>query len=370
MCTSLIYRDAAGRAYFGRTLELTVDLPYLMTWFPAGFAATSRIEGHPALSFTTVNAVLAVTMPIRVPAKGAPLDPADLKALEGVNAHGLTFSLLSYPSAAGPQAAVAAEAPVLSASDLGLWALGQFATVAEVKAALATQPVMMEALAILGGAVSPFHYLVNDASGASLVIEFHKGVMSIYDNPVRVMTNGPRFDWHLTNLDNYTALSNVDRPTATFGDYHAAQPDSGVATAGLPASNTSVGRFVRAAYYAQFAEKADTPDKALTTLAHVMNTFDRPRGATIDLPEAGVSHLEVQGLDAPGGGASTEFTCWTSLSDLDRGLFLLRPYDGFNYARFDLAGLAGATTLLALPFSRLAEAGADGTAALLAARAA
>jgi choloylglycine hydrolase len=111
MCTSLIYRDAAGRAYFGRTLELTADLPYLMTWFPAGFATTSRIEGHPALSFTTVNAVLAVTMPIRVPAKGAPLDPADLKALEGVNAHGLTFSLLSYPSAAGPQAAVAEAGP-------------------------------------------------------------------------------------------------------------------------------------------------------------------------------------------------------------------------------------------------------------------
>ncbi|PJN92976.1 hypothetical protein CNY89_24855 [Amaricoccus sp. HAR-UPW-R2A-40] len=71
MCTSLVYRDAAGRAYFGRTLELTVDLPYLMTWFPAGFAASSQVAGHPALGFTTANAVLAVTMPIRVPAKGS-----------------------------------------------------------------------------------------------------------------------------------------------------------------------------------------------------------------------------------------------------------------------------------------------------------
>ncbi len=368
MCTSLVYRDAAGKAYFGRTLELTVDLPYQIAWFPAGFEVASRVADHPALTFATRFGVLAIAIPARVPTREAPIGPADLKALEGLNTSGLTFSLLSYPSAAGPEAAVAAETAVLSASDLGLWALGQFETVAEVRAALAQQPVRLEALAILGGVVSPFHYLVNDASGASLVIEFHKGAMSVYDNPVRVMTNGPRFDWHLTNLDNYTALGNVDRPTATFGDYQASQPDSGVATAGLPASNTSVGRFVRAAYYAQFAEKADAPDKAVTTLAHVMNNFDRPRGATIDLPQAGVSHLEVQGLgDAPGGGASTEFTCWTSLSDLDRRIFFLRAYGALNYTRFDLAALADTNKLLVLPFQGLDADAPDGAVALKAA---
>ncbi|MBP7243434.1 linear amide C-N hydrolase [Amaricoccus sp.] len=370
MCTSLVYRDASDRSYFGRTLELTVNLPYLMAYFPKGFAVTSQVQDHPALSFTTSLAVLAVTMPARIPSREAPIGPADLKALEGLNERGLTFSLLSYPSAAGPEAAVAAETPVLSASDLGLWALGQFGTVAEVRAALDRQPVMLEALALLGGAVSPFHYVVNDAIGASLVIEFHKGVMSVYDNPVRVMTNGPSFDWHLTNLDNYTFLSNVDRPIAQFGDYRAAQPDSGAATANLPASNTSVGRFVRAAYYAQFAEKATTPDHAVTTLAHVMNSFDRPRGVTIDLPDGGASHLEVQGLDAPGGGASTEFTCWTSLADLDRRVFFLRAYDSLNYTRFDLAALASGTEPLIVPVGRLNGGAPDGTAALLAAKAA
>lgn len=218
---------------------------------------------------------------------------------------------------------------------------------------------------MLGGVVSPFHYLVNDATGASLVIEFHKGEMSVYDNPVRVMTNAPRFDWHLTNLDNYTFLSNVDRPTATFGDYRAVQPDSGVATSSLPASNTSVGRFVRAAFYAQYTEKADTPDRAVTALAHVMNNFDRPRGVTIDLPEAGRSHLEVQGLDGPGEGiAATEFTCWTSISDLDRKLFFLRPYDSLNYSRFDLSSLAGQAEPLILPFQRFGSDATDGTSTL------
>lgn len=90
------------------------------------------------------------------------------------------------------------------------------------------------------------------------------------------------------------ALSNVDRPTAAVGDYQAAQPDSGVATSGLPASNTSVGRFVRAAFYAQYTEKAETPQRAVTILAHEMNNFDRP----LVLPFQRVSSEAAEGTAA------------------------------------------------------------------------
>jgi penicillin V acylase-like amidase (Ntn superfamily) len=223
---------------------------------------------------------------------------------------------------------------------------------------------MLEALALLGGALSPFHYVVNDASGASMVIEFHKGVMSVYDNPVRVMTNGPRFDWHLTNLDNYTYLNNVDRPSAQFGDYVASPPDSGSAISGLPASDTSVGRFVRAAFYAQYAEKADSPDKAINMLAHVMNNFDRPRGITIDVPKSGANHLEVSGLGAVGGaGVATEFTSWTSLADLDRKLFFIRDHRSLNFTRVDLDALSDMRNPVIVPLLKLNGA-VDATEAL------
>jgi len=301
-------------------------------------------------------------MPARLPKTGAEPTPSELKVLEGLNDKGLTFSLLSYPAAAGDQPPVAPHRSVLSASDLGSWALSRFSTVAEVKAALADQPLMLEALPILGGAVSPFHYVVHDASGASLVIEFHSGVMSVYDNPVGVMTNGPQFSWHLTNLDNYTFLSNVDRSRATFGAYEAAQPDSGIATVGLPASNTSVGRFVRATYYAQYAEKAATADGALTTLAHIMNNFDRPRGITIDYPDGGGGHLEVPGLSARSGETyATEYSCWTSLADLDRRLLLVRGYGSLNFSRLDLLAFTGVDEPRVLPFSRLNGAPIDAT---------
>lgn len=367
MCTSLIYRDTAGKAYFGRTLELTVDLPYLMAYLPVGFATRSDIPGHPPVEYAGRNAVLAVTMPARVPTAEAPLRMDDLKVLEGMNDKGLTFSLLSYPTAAGKHESVAMTRAVLSASDLGSWCLGQFDTVAQVKEALAGQPIELVPLAILGGVVSPFHYVVHDAAGHSLVLEFNRGQMSVHDNPVGVMTNGPEFGWHLTNLNNYTHLVNVDRSTGAFGGFKVAQPDSGIATAGLPASNTSVGRFVRAAYYAHFTEKAATPDLAVRTLGHIMNNFDRPRGVSIDYPEQGGAHLEVEGLQEEAGAPyATEFTSWTSLSDLDRKLFFLRDYTSLNFTRFDLAALASSTAPHVLPVKRLAEAG-DATAALLAA---
>lgn len=369
MCTVLVYSDATGRNYLGRTLELTVELPYEVAFFPAGFSVSSEVSGHPALAYKLDHAFLAITMPCRVPTPESPLSIADLKVIEGLNDQGVTFSMLSYPSAAGRGQAEEMTRAVLAASDLGSWVLGRFAAVAEVKAALAGQPVFLEALSILRGAVSPFHYVVNDASGSSLVIEFHKGEMQLYDNPVRVMTNGPRFDWHLTNLDNYTFLSNVDRAGATFGGYEARQPDSGIATAGLPSSSTSVGRFVRAVYYAQFAEKGETPDAAVCALAHVMNNFDRPRGVSIDYPEAGGGHMEVAGLKEDGARPyATEFTSWTSLSDLDRRLFFVRDYAGMNFTRFELGALTSVDAPKVIPLRRLSGIPADATEALKAAQ--
>lgn len=363
-CTSLLYEDAQSAFYLGRTLELTMDLPYRLGYLPAGQSFSSGPDGHPKVSYTTRHALLAIVMPARMPTADEPITVADLKVIEGFNLAGLTFSLLAYPSASGGAKQVAATQAVLSAIDLGSWTLGQFATVAEVKAALAEQPVALDALALLGGVEAPFHYVLHDRSGASLVIEFHHGVMTCYDNPVGVMTNGPQFSWHLTNLDNYTFLSNVDQSSATFGTLNARQPDSGIATAGLPSSSTSVGRFVRAAYYTKFTEKVSEPDQAVRTLAHIMNNFDRPKGISISARTDG-ELLEVKGLSTGDSAYTSEYTSWTNLTDLNRGLFFLRTYDGLNYTMFDLNKLAQSSTIKVLEVAKLNGLATDGTAALL-----
>ena len=368
MCTSLIYLDAQNRPYLGRTLELTLELPYQLSAFPRALELHSQVAGFGPLSFQTRYPFLAVTMPAMIPTPGVKFGPDDLKIVEGMNGAGLCFSVQSYPEAGGGERPAAdANQAALSAMDLGAWVLGQFATVEEVKNALTKQTVVVEPVGILGGAEMPFHYGVHDATGKSIVIEFHRGKRTVYDNLVGVMTNGPEFPWHLTNLGNYTYLSNVDQPAATFGTYEARQPDAGSAKAALPSSDTAVDRFVRAAYYAKFAEKHTEPDLAVQMVAHIMNNFDRPRGATVEYSEHGGSGMHVEGFESKK--VETEFTSWTSLSDLDRKIFFLRDNGGMNYARFDVTALNDATQFCSETMAKLLPKPQDITAALAPAKA-
>jgi len=308
-----------------------MELPYQASFFPKGWKFDSEADKHPELSYQAKYAFVSLTVP----------DPLtkQLKVVEGLNDQGLSFSLLAFANTQGPKDMVANTQKVLAAIDLGAWTLAQFKDVKEVKAALKRQPVLVTALLPLDLLKTPFHYTLHDASGSSLVIEFADGAMQVLDNPLGVMTNGPEFSWHMTNLNNYTFLSNKDQSQLELSGVKFHQPDSGIATAGLPASNTSVGRFVRAVYYSQFAEKAETPDRAVKTLAHVMNNFDRPRGITID------NRLEdgIENITAPGVTGhplySSEYTSWTALSDLRRLRFSVRTYDSLNYVQFDLSAL-------------------------------
>ncbi|MFN9938320.1 MAG: linear amide C-N hydrolase, partial [bacterium] len=92
--------------------------------------------------------MVAVTVPLA--------SPTDLKIVEGMNDAGLTFSMLAFP-AVGPEGNPGGTRKALAAVDLGSWALGQFSTTAEVKAALRAQPVILTALSVMGNARTPFH---------------------------------------------------------------------------------------------------------------------------------------------------------------------------------------------------------------------
>jgi choloylglycine hydrolase len=348
-CTTLSVTDTKGGVYLGRTLEMSLDFPYQITAFPAGQQITSKLSnGKLGQRYRSKHRYVAVTVPLA--------SATDLKIVEGVNEAGLTFSMLAFP-AVGPEGDPDGTRKALAAVDLGSWALGQFTTTAEVKAALQAQPVILTALSVMGNAKTPFHYVMHDRSGAAIVIEYVGGRQMIHDNPVNVMTNGPSFSWHLTNLSNYSFLSNIDQSRGTFGALTVVAPDSGVATSGLPSANTSVGRFVRAAYYSQYAKRADSPDDAVRILAHVMNNFDRPVDLTIDAPSSLVDSDGAAGAILSIRKKATAFlsesTKWTSLTDLNRGRLYIRPQNAMNYTMVDLQSLTRFPEVRSFPLERL-----------------
>lgn len=354
-CTSLIYKDAKGLPYAGRTMELPMELPYEVTYFPVGSQFNSMAKAHPKLTYQSKHAFISVTVP----------DPVskDLKVVEGINDKGMSFSLLAFASTEGPHDMLEKTKAVLAAIDLGAWSLSNFQNVAEVKDALHKQPVQVTALLPFHVMKTPFHYTLHDTTGASIVIEFANGKQSVIDNPLGVMTNGPEFQWHQTNLNNYTFLNNKDQSKLTINGVQLQQPDSGIATVALPASNTSVGRFVRAVYYSHFAEKVATPTQALFTLSHLMNNFDRPRGITIDErakePLANAAAPSVSGNPL----YISEYTSWTALSDLTQRKLYLRTYESLSYVDFDLAQLKNLNKQKSIPLKQLSQHQGSGTAA-------
>lgn len=333
-CTSLLYRDASGAPYAGRTMELPMELPYNVSYFPTGTQFSSSVAPQPTLTFNAKYDMLTIGMV-------DPLTKVD-KVLQGVNSNGLSFALLAFASSDGP-------------ADM----------VNKTKAALEKQPVLTTALLPLGMLKTPFHYTLHDATGASLVVEFVNGEQRLHDNPIGVMTNGPEFSWHMTNLNNYTFLSNKDHSQLELGGQQFKQPDSGIATVALPASNTSVGRFVRAVYYSQFAEKATSPDQAVKHLAHIMNNFDRPRGITIDERfKSGIANIAAPGVEGEWT-YNTEYTSWTALTDLRRQQMHVRTHDGLNFVRFDLAELSKQKTARSMPLKDIPGQVTNGSAVLL-----
>jgi choloylglycine hydrolase len=121
MCTSLQYTDSTGAHYFGRTLELDVDEPWVLTYVPAGMEFESEAPDSKPLHYTTRYGFMGVTAPARMPTKEQPLTQNDLKVCEGMNSEGVTFSLLAYPTVGGKEDAVANTLEALEAPRPGTW---------------------------------------------------------------------------------------------------------------------------------------------------------------------------------------------------------------------------------------------------------
>lgn len=358
MCTALTYFDAKSRPYVGRTLELELTMPYQLVAVPAGTPFRSQVPGKDPVEWTSSRTFIAFGAPEGGVGKDG--TPPPLMVLDGANDVGLTVNVNAYPG--GANGAPESDAPaVLEAADLTAWLLSNFSNVGEARAALTAMPVNPTRMANAGGMPYPLHVLVTDAGGESAVIEYKDGELQMLDNPVHVMTNRPTFQWHLTNLDNWTHLNHTDHSSATFGTLDVAQPDSGIAMSALPASNTSVGRFVRAVYYTTFVEKVDDPETALTTLSRIINNFDRPRGATIDPPSGGAEGVAFGGANAPTG-VTTEYTTHTFLSDTTRARYLIRPYTSRNWSEFHLDRLTGLKAPVMVPATAIDNDAAAGDA--------
>jgi choloylglycine hydrolase len=232
--------------------------------------------------------------------------------LDGLNEQGLSVGLLYLPGYTDYPTIVESELKnSIPYFQLGDWILSQFKSTEEVKTALATLKVFGQTLELKGKPYTfPIHFVVNDASGKSIVIEFNKGAMQVYQNPLGILTNSPTFDWQLNNLKNYANLTPYAVKPIKIDGFNYSSTGQGAGMVGLPGDTTPPSRFVKMSFLQKSAFEVDSAEEAVVLSDHIIGNVFIANGTVRD--EKGT----------PG----SETTQWTVFKDLKNGKLYFKSY--------------------------------------------
>jgi choloylglycine hydrolase len=268
-CTSIALKAEDDAVVYGRTMEWgAFDLNSRLVIVPRGYRFTGHTpDGKPGLSWKARYGVVG-------------LDALEKDIItDGMNEKGLVVGVLYLPGFAEYQPYDEAQAGIsIGASELANYVLTEFATVDEVREGLRKIRVVPIPEPALGG-IPPLHWTVIDKSGKAIVVEYLNGNLEIFDNPLRVATNSPGFDWHMTNLRNYINLSAVALPAMKIENLEFAPIGAGSGFLGIPGDYTPPSRFIRAVAYSQTARKTPDGDETVYEVFRIMDNFNLPLGS-------------------------------------------------------------------------------------------
>lgn len=129
--------------------------------------------------------------------------------------------------------------------------------------------------------VAPLHWIAMDKEGKCVVIEPTDKGVKVINNPIGVMANSPDFNWHMTNLRNYTGVSPKQNEETNWGSVELNPFGQGAGTANLPGGFTSPERFVRATYLKMHIPTPEDSMDAINSCFHIMESVSIPKGAVL-----------------------------------------------------------------------------------------
>ena len=306
-CTSIVLNSTDSGRVYARTMEFGIPLKSAVLITPRGYAFKGvGIDGAPGSgkNWTSKYAVIGAN------AFGLPL------YVDGLNEMGLAGGLLNAPNTAQYQNPTQDQsANSIASQQLLIYALTNFANVAEVKDALPKMFVNSSPLKEWGG-VAKARMTLHDSTGGSLVVEYLDGKLVMTDNVIGTMTNDPAFSWHLQNIGNYANLSGTDKKPMAFNGKNFMAASSGNGLHGLPGSFLSPDRFIRASMLVMNTPPAIT-DMQERRAWHIMNNFDIPYGA-----------IHLDSSSGYGGGVNSyEYTEWTVVVNLKTKMYNIRSFE-------------------------------------------
>lgn len=312
-CTGITIKPKDGSIIFARTLEFASDLKSNIIVVPRGTHYIGAAPGDkPGLRWQSKYGIVganAFDMPV---------------TLDGMNEKGLHVGLFYFPGFSTYQDVQAADFDkTLAPWELGVFILGTCSDVNE--AVVAAHSVFVgNSVQRNMGFVPPAHYIVTDAAGNSVVLEFIDGQLKTHANPLGVLTNSPTFDWHMTNLSNFVTLTSENIEKLDLAGKVVRGLGQGSGMLGLPGDFTPPSRFVRAVAFSKSAVPVEKAKDGVLQAFHILNQFDIPRGA-------------ARGIE--NGQEVADYTQWTAAADLQNRCFYFRTFDNSRLRAVHLKSL-------------------------------
>jgi choloylglycine hydrolase len=312
-CTVFRLKANDGSIIVGRSMEFAVDLKYDVIVVPRNKALVSPAsDGKEGLSWKT-----------RYGYVGIGSFGMEYGISDGMNEKGLAIGTLWFESDMKWQDVAPGEMKrALAQGIVGDWILGNFASVDDVKREIRkvkvfnyTDPMTKMSLTI--------HFVIYDATGGCIVIEYEDGKCNIYDNPLGIMTNAPRFPWQLTNLRQYVGMTSEKPEPYQMNGLTFSVTGHGAGMFGLPGDLTPPSRFVRLAVLTRFSDIPPDAERALNLAQHIINTFDIPFGLVTDTMPDKKAVLK-------------ESTQWVTFRNLTKHIIYFKTYDNQNLRKIDL----------------------------------
>lgn len=306
-CTDFMIKSQDNAYIVGRSLEFGQILPVQIQVFSKGETVQSLApQAQKGLSWTNKYSYIGLLV---LPSKAL---------MDGFNDQGLSVGALWMPGTEYPPLPPVPTDNKIFFADLGSWLLGNFASVEEATAALSK--VSIYASYIPGfKEIPPIHLSIQDATGKSVALEFIKGKMYIFENPVGVLTNAPELLWHLTNLRNYINLSALNAGNVNIDGTVLEPTGQGSGLLGIPGDWTPPSRFIRTALFKQALVTPRDANAAVLAALHLLNTVDIPYGAI----RATKDH-------------DFDFTQWIVVKDLTNKKLYYRTYGNQNIYTLNL----------------------------------
>lgn len=312
-CTGILLKTTNNSYIYARTLEFGIPLDSSILFMPRNTEYTVPTPlDKPGLTWKSRYAMVGINV-----------FHTDY-VVDGLNEAGLAGGLFYFPGFAQyhdiNEENYTQSLPMWA---LLTWILTNFSSIEEIKTALPMIYVSNASLPAAGpvGQNTPIHLIVHDATGKSLVVEYINGTLHMHDNPLGVLTNAPSFDWHMINVRNYIKLSPDNAPAKEMAGITFKQLGQGSGMLGMPGDFTPPSRFVRAVTFTQAIRPAEIELEGVHQAFHILNNFDIPK----DMLNDGTEH--------------SDYTTWTSASDMHNKIYYFKPYENFQLHKIDLMKL-------------------------------